>query len=197
MATQNPQIDALLKELKRLKSEKNFDQLLLNATQAVEQYPTEAKFLDFLHYAQEHYVKQKLDSQIVDQLLEKKDYPALAAVYQKLLTVLPDSRDLQKRLQKTRKKIQESHKDELKTFYAQAQTRIADMIQKGEYENAVAACHEILEQDSTNKTFVKLLVKADGLLDKEMDKLLEIYYKDAVPTLHKEYEAKHDQFIKI
>lgn len=194
---QNPQIDALLKELKGLKSQKNFDQLLLASTQAVEQYPTEAKFLDFLHYAQEHYVKEKLDSQIVDQLVEKKDYPALAAVYQKLLTVLPDSRDLQKRLQKTRQKIQEGHKDELKTYYAQAQTRIADMIQKGEYENAVAACHEILEQDPENKTFLKLLVHADSLLDKEMNQLLELYYKDTIPALYKEYESKQDRFIKI
>lgn len=197
MATQNPQIDATLKELKRLKSEKNFDQLLLNATQAVEQYPTEAKFLDFLHYAQEHYVKEKLDSQIVDQLVEKKDYPALAAVYQKLLTILPESHDLQKRLKKVRGKIQETHKDEVKAYYTQAQTRIADMIQKGEYENAVAACNEILEQDPENKTFVKLLVKADGLLDKEMDKLLELYYKDVIPALYEEYETKQDQFIKI
>lgn len=197
MATQNPQIDALLKELKGLKSQKNFDQLLLTATQAVEQYPTEAKFLDFLHYAQEHYVKQKLDSQIVDQLVEKKDYPALAAVYQKLLTILPESHDLQKRLKKTRQKIQESHKDELKTYYAQAQTRIAEMIQKGEYENAVAACHEILEQDPGQKTFVKLLVKADGLLDKEMDKLLELYYKDTLPALREEYKERKADFITL
>ena len=197
MATQNPQIDALLKELKRLKSEKNFDQLLLNATQAVDHYPTDAKFFDFLHYAQEHYVKEKLDSQIVDQLLEKKDYPALAAVYQKLLTVLPDSRDLQKRLQKTRKKIQETHKDEVKLYYAQAQTRITDMIQKGEYENAVAACHEILEQDPGNKTFIHLLVKTDGLLDKEMDKLLELYYKDVMPGLEKEYKERKEEFITL
>lgn len=197
MATQNPQIDALLKELKGLKSQKNFDQLLLTATQAVEQYPTEAKFLDFLHYAQEHYVKQKLDSQIVDQLVEKKDYPALAAVYQKLLTILPESHDLQKRLKKVREKIQETHKDEVKTYYTQAQGRITEMIQKGEYENAVAACHEILEQDPMNKTFVKLLVKADGLLDKEMDKLLELYYKDTLPALREEYKERKADFITL
>lgn len=197
MASQNPQIDALLKELKSLKSAKNFDQLLLRSHEALDAHPDEVKFLDFLHYAQEHYVNEKLDSQIVDQLIEKKDYVALAAVYQKLLTILPDSRDLKHRLQKARLKIQEAHKGELKTFYATAAAHIKELTQKGEYENAVNACHEILEQDSENKTFIHLLVKADNLLDKEMNKLLELYYKDTIPALYKEYEAKQDQFIKI
>jgi len=195
MATQNPQIGALLKELKQLKAGKNFDQLLLAATQAVERYPGEVRFLDFLHYAQEHYVKEKLDSQIVDQLVEKKDYPALAAVYQKLLTILPESRDLQKRLKKVRQKIREMHKDEVKTYYTEAQKRIEEMIQKGEYENATAACREVLEEDPENKTFVNLLVKSDSLLDKEMDGLLELYYKDVLPALREEYKANKEEFI--
>ena len=197
MASQNPQIDALLKELKDLKSQKNFDQLLLRSHEALEAYPDESKFMVFLHYAQENYVKEKLDSQIVDQLIEKKDYAALAAVYQKLLTILPDSRDLKHRLQKARLKIQEAHKDELKTFYANAAAHIQELTQKGEYENAVNACHEILEQDPENKTFIRLLVKADNLLDKEMNKLLELYYKDTIPALYKEYETRQDNFIKI
>lgn len=197
MASQNPQIDALLKELKDLKSQKNFDQLLLRSHEALEAHPEESKFMDFLHYAQEHYVKEKLDSQIVDQLIEKKDYAALVAVYQKLLTILPDSRDLKHRLQKARLKIQEVHKDELKTYYANAALHIQELTQKGEYENAVNACHEILEQDPENKTFIRLLVKADNLLDKEMNQLLELYYKDTIPVLYKEYETKQDQFIKI
>ncbi len=197
MASQNPQIDAILKELKYLKSEKDFDQLLLHSHAALEKFPEESRFLDFLHYAQEHYVKEKLDSQIVDQLVEKKDYAALAAVYQKLLTILPDSRDLKHRLQKARVKIQEAHKDELKGYYSHAAAHIQELTQKGEYENAVNACHEILEQDPENKTFIKLLVKADSLLDKEMNKLLELYYKDAIPMLYKEYAADHDHFIKI
>ncbi|MEK9160271.1 MAG: hypothetical protein AAB383_06115 [Patescibacteria group bacterium] len=197
MASQNPQIDALLKELKSLKSAKNFDQLLLRSQEALMAFPDEADFLDYLHYAQEHYVKDKLDSQIVDQLIEKKDYAALAAVYQKLLTILPDSRDLKHRLQKARVKIQEAHRDELKTFYANAEKQIKAMVLNGQYESAVTACHEILEQDPENKTFIHLLVKADTLLEKEMNDLLEIYYKETLPVLYKEYDAKHEHFIKI
>lgn len=197
MATKNPQILAILKELKSLKSAKNFDQLLARSQEALTVFPDEPKLLSFLHYAQEHYVKAKLDSQIVDQLEEKKDYAALAAVYSKLLTILPDSRDLRHRLQKAQLKIQEEHRGELKAFYAGAEKQIKEMTEKGEYEKAVNACHEILEQDPENKTFIRLLVKADNLLDKEMNQLLEIYYKETLPALYKEYESKQDNFIKI
>jgi len=197
MASQNPQIDAILKELKYLKSQKDFDQLLLHAHTALDMFPEEVRFLDYLHYAQEHYVKQKLDSQIVDQLIEKKDYAALAAVYQKLLTILPDSRDLKHRLQKTREKIQEAHQDELKSFYANAAAHIQELMKENKFEDAISACHEILEQNPENKTFINLLVKADKLMDKEMNKLLDLYYKDAIPMLYKEYATDHDQFIKI
>ncbi|MFA6024695.1 MAG: hypothetical protein WC777_05880 [Candidatus Gracilibacteria bacterium] len=197
MATQNPKIAETLKTLKRLKSEKNFDALLLSAQQALLQFPEESRFLQFLHEAQEEYVKNKLDSQIVAQLIEKKDYAALAAVYQRLLSILPSSRSLQNRLQKVQEKIQEGKKEEIEAYFTEAEKQITVMLQKNDYENAVKACHEILDQNPQNKTFIKLLVKADAGLEKEMDQLLQVYYKEDLPKFTKEYQAAKDQFIRI
>lgn len=197
MATQIPTDEEFLKELKRLKSEGNFDQLLYRAGLAVEHYPENTRFLKFLHYAQEHYVKAKCDSQIVEQLEKKKDYTALAAVYQKLLTILPDSNDLKKRLRRAQEKIHEAHEAETKQFYSSAEDQIRTMLHQGDYESAVSACHEILNQEPENKSFIHLLAKADTMLEKQMNEALALYYKEAIPALYEDYELEHDNFIKI
>ncbi len=197
MATQNPDTDSLLKELKSLKSQKDFDGLLAKAQEAVTFDNEEPRFLKFLHYAQEHYVKSKLDSQIVEQLEEKQDYAALAAVYLKLLTILPNSKDLKKRLKRAQDKIAQKHEAETKQFYVTAEEQVRALITAGQYEDAVAACHEILDQEPDRKHFIALLAKADALLEKQMNAALELYYKDAIPALYKEYETAPDNFIKI
>lgn len=197
MATQIPTDEDLLKELKRLKSEGDFDQLLYRAGFAATHYPENAQLLKFLHYAQEHYVKAKCDSQIVGQLEEKKDYAALTAIYSKLLSILPNSKDLQKRLRLAQKKIQEAHEAETQEFYANAEEQIKTMIQQGDYEAAVSACHEICDQAPWRKNFIRLLVKAESLLDKKMNEALALYYEEVIPSLYKEYETNKEDFIKI
>ncbi len=197
MATQNPDSDSLLKELKALKSQKDFDGLLAKAQEAVRFDNEEPRFTKFLHYAQEHYVKGKLDSQIVEQLEAKQDYAALAAVYMKLLTILPDSKDLKKRLKHAQDKIAQKHDEEKKQFYVAAEQQVRALIAAAQYEDAVAACHEILDEEPSRKNFIALLAKAEALLDKQMNAALELYFKDAIPALYKEYQEVPDNFIKI
>jgi vacuolar-type H+-ATPase subunit E/Vma4 len=197
MATQYPSRDEYLKQLKDLKAEKNFDPLLACAQEAVAAYPEDKKIRHFLHYAQEHYVHEKLDSQIVEQLQEKEDYTSLTTVYQKLLTIFPESKDLQKRLKQARQKLAEAHHDQMQNYYISAEKQIREMLARRDYENASTACNEILEQEPENKVFIRLLVKAEAGLEKQMNEVLELYYKEVLPMLREEYKEHKDQFIRI
>ena len=197
MTTSNPNRDETIKELKRLKSEASYDAMLDLAQKATGSFPDDAKMWDLLHYAQAHYVNEKLESQIVKQLEEKKDYASLATIYLKLLTIFPDSGHLKKLLKKTRQKIQKGHENEMKTFYENAEIKIKEMIQKGEYESAIEASYEILNEEPENKTFSRLLVRAEDLLDDQMNKELEKVYSEIIPALRAEYKAHPDQFIRI
>jgi len=197
MATPNPTQNELLQTLKQAKSEKNYDAMLAAAQQAVSAFPNENKFWDHLHFAQAHYVNAKLESEVVKQLEEKKDYNALASVYLKLLTIFPESKQLIKLLKKTREKIQEAHKNELKAYYTNAQNQIEGFMKEKNFEHAVEACHEILDSEPGNKPFIKLLVRAEDGLDEQMNQALELYFKEALPTLKAEYTQNKDQFVRI
>lgn len=197
MLFQDVQKEGFTEEIKRHKSDKNYDALLLTAQRAVQTFPNEQSFWNALHYAQSHYVEKKLESQIVKQLEGKGDYLSLMAVYQKLLTIFPESKKLHKLLKKLRVKIQEAHKTEVKNFYSQAKKQIEELIQKGEYENAKTACWEILEDEPENKDFVQLLLKASQALDHKMDAELELYFKTTFSNNQREYQEHQDQFIRI
>jgi hypothetical protein len=196
MAT-NHSRDGFLSELKRLKSEDDFDELLATAQDALLLFPEDEKFTYFLHYAQQHYVQQKLDSEVVEQLIEKKDYSSLAAVYQKLLTVFPESSELQRRLKKVHAKIEADRQNALSNFYDQAAEQIKDFIAKKNYESAIEACYEILDNQPENKTFLRLLARAESALDSAMNEQLALYYKEIMPVLRQEYTADRDKFITI
>lgn len=197
MASQNPTKDEFLQELKRCKSAKDYDAMLAAAQQAVSAFPDENKLWDLLHFAQAHYVNTKLESDVLKQLEERQDYSSLANVYLKLLTIFPESKQLVKLLKKTREKIQEAHKNELKTYYADAVKKIESLMTEKNFEQAVEACHEILATEPENKTFIKLLVHAEAGLEDQMNLALELYFKDAIPALKAEYSENKDKFVKI
>lgn len=197
MASQNPTKDEFLKELKRCKSEKNFDAMLAAAQSAVSSFPTEAKFWDLLNFAKAHYVNEKLKSQILQQLIEKGDYDSLAKVYLKLLTIFPESKQLVKLLKNVREKIQANRKSELKIYYTNAAKKIEELMNEKNFEQAVAACHEILDSEPENKAFIKLLVRAEEGLDEQMNQALELYFKETNPVLESEYKEDKENFVRI
>lgn len=197
MATPTPNRDEILKELKRYKSEKNYDGMLSLAQYAVMNFPEDSKIWDFLHFAQAHYVNEKLESQIVKQLEERKDWNALAQVYQKLLTIFPESHHLKKLLKKTHILIQKGHEAELRAFYENAGKKVEDLIETGDFESAIAACYEMLSQEPENKHFIRLLVRAQARLDDQMNRELEEYYKEVIPALRMEYKQHKEDFIRI
>lgn len=183
--------------MKRLKSERNYDALLLKAQEASLAYPQEARFWAMLHYAQVHYVKEKLKSSMLSQLEEKKDYRTLIQVYQKLLSIFPESKEIHRLLCKARKKIEKTEQAELMDFYNKAEQQIHEMIKKEEYEKALAATYEILASDPKNKRFIRLLLEADEKLNDQMDKELEIYFKKSKTSLKEEYTRDRSKFIRV
>ncbi len=187
----------LLDEIKKLETAKNFDGMLVAAQKALSQYPGDLTFKERLHEAQAEYVNDKLNSKLLTDLERNGDWQGLLAIYEKLLSVFPDSDRLQVLLKKVHQKILDSQKKERKEYFKNAKRAIEDMVLKGQLDDAEQATYEMLALDTTNKHFIHLLAHIQHLQDKEMDKLLTLYFAETVPELKAEYKAHKDQFIHV
>lgn len=176
---------------------KNTDEQLLAAQTAYAQNPGDPKLKQKLHDAQAEYVNEKLNSHLLTDLEKNKDWQGLLAIYEKLLTVFPESDRLKVLLQKVHKKIDATQTEERLLYFKEAQRQIQDMILKGELDAAEQATYEMLALDSNNHHFIHLLAHIQHLQDKVMDKLLTLYFSEATPQLKAEYKADKKNFIRV
>lgn len=187
----------ILDEIKKLEAAKNFDGMLAAAQKAWGENPEDKDFRTRVHDAQAEYVNDKLNSKLLVDLEKKGDWQGLLAVYEKLLSVFPESDRLQHLLKDVRQKILDTQKKERTGYFKNAKRSIEDMILKGQLDDAEQACYEMLALDNTNKHFIHLLAHIQHVQDKEMDKLLTLYFQETVPELKSEYKANKDQFIRV
>lgn len=187
----------LLEEIKKAEVAKNFDAMLTLCQRGLFENPGDPELMKWMHKAQAEYVNEKLHSQLLVELEKKKDWTGLLAIYEKLLTIFPESDRLHTLLKKVQKRIEEGHKQERKDYFKAAEARIETMILKKQLDEAEQACYEMLALDQNNRDFIHLLAHVQHLQDKEMDKLLNLYFAEAVPALRTQYEAKKEQFIRI
>lgn len=187
----------ILDEIKKLESAKNFDGMLVAAQKAWAENPEDKGFRTRLHDAQAEYVNEKLESQLLTDLKKKGDWQGLLAIYEKLLSVFPESDRLQHLLKDVRQRILDTQKKERTVYFKNAKLAIENMVLKGQLDDAEQACYEMLALDKTNKHFIHLLAHIQHVQDKEMDKLLTLYFQETVPELKSEYKAHKDQFIRV
>jgi hypothetical protein len=184
-------------QIKELKKAKDWDQMLVVTKQALKDFPGESKILNWLHYAQAHYVDQKLHSDVVKQLEEKQDYSTLYNVYLKLLGVFPESRQLKKLLKKVKSKIDQAHVDERQAYFDQAEATIKQFMGKQEYDKARNACYEIMSYDPENEHFMRLSARIERRFDRKLNTEMDAFYKEELPRLKDEYKADKIKFIKL
>lgn len=187
----------ILDEIKKLETAKNFDGMLAAAQKAWGENPDDKDFRTRVHDAQAEYVNDKLSSKLLVDLEKKGDWQGLLAIYEKLLSVFPESDRLQHLLKVVRQKILDTQKKERTEYFKNAKCAIEDMILKGQLDDAEQACYEMLALDNANKHFIHLLAHIQHVQDKEMDKLLTLYFQETVPELKSEYKAHKDQFIRV
>ncbi|QQR55070.1 hypothetical protein IPG41_00635 [Candidatus Peregrinibacteria bacterium] len=186
-----------LKQIQVAKSQKNYDLMLLSAKEALNAYPSDEDLKEALCDAQAYYVNEKLHSDLLKTLEEKEDWEGLQAIYLKLLSVFPSSEKLHHLLEKTRKKIERSAKEAKENFYQKAERQVKEMMQKGDLQGAENACYEILSSDPKQKKILKLLIKIQHRIDKDIEKALGFYYKNAVPSLEREYQAHQENYVRV
>ena len=187
----------LLEEIKKAEKAKNFDAMLLAAQKAYAIYPEDKTFASRVHDAQAEYVNDKLSSKLLLDLEQKEDWQGLLAIYEKLLTIFPESARLQNLLKKAHTKIVQAQEKARKEYFKNAQKTIGEMVKKGELDDAEQACYEMLALDENNKQFIRLLAHIQHLQDKVMNKLLGVYFKEVIPALKTEYKAHKEDFIRV
>lgn len=175
---------------------KNSDEILAEAQKAYREDPNLAN-KGRLHDAQADYVNDKLSSSLLKELEKKGDWQGLLAIYEKLLSVFPESGKLKHLLAHVHQKITATEAKQRDLYYKNAREAIEDMVLKGQLDDAQQACYEMLALDRDNSGFIHLLARIQHLQDKEMDKLLTLYFKESTPKLQAEYRAHKDQFIRV
>lgn len=187
----------LQRALKQIQSKKDWDSLIVAAKNAIQEYPKDRSFKKTLHKAQANYVKQKLDSDLVHKLEQSKDYQTLKQVYQKLLSVFPESKELKKLLKHIDQKIQNADSEQHKAALAEAKQHINQLLKEKAYDQAQQAAYELLSYDSNNKLFRSLLAKVNKKRDRVIEKELSTYFKEAIPTLKQAFQKNPDSFIRV
>lgn len=187
----------ILKDLKKLKSAKDWDSMLAASQKAIQMFPGDQNFMSLMHYAQAHYVDEKLHSAVVMQLEEKEDWETLQDVYRKLLNVFPDSKKLHKLLRKLKKKIDEGEVKQSKEQTAKVKSQILAYMKEGRLDDALQACYEVLSQNPEAEEFERLAEKVEHKLDGQIEKDLTVYFKTSVPELDQEYKTNKEAFIRV
>lgn len=186
-----------LATIKAYKSQKNYDAMLAAAQQALNLFRGDEDFEKLLHYAQAHYVDEKLHSQVVKELRQKKDYQTLHGVYEKLMGVFPESTQLKKLLKKVEKELEEARLEERKEYFKQAEQKIKNLIKEDQLDAALQASYEILSYVPQNKHFINLRNKIEKKRVQKINKEAELYFDKVIPELKLEYKNNKKAFLVI
>lgn len=195
----NPHLNAeeAHESIKRLKTARDFDGFLLACQNAVELFPEDSRFLKALHDAQEDYVESKLESAIVKDLIRKRDYETLIAIYRKLLGVFPGSKRLLKKLEKAHSKLRGRQEGQLNSYYDELALQVKNYMRERDFEKAVQLCDAVLEHYPSEKRFIRLLVQAEEGFDKQMNRDLETCFKELLPVLKADYDTHKDHYVTL
>ena len=186
-----------ISEIKKLKSEKDYDGMLAAAQKAVSVFPNEKNIFGFLEDAQTHYIDEKLSSETVKELEQKGDYQTLKAVYQKLLNIFPESKKLRKLIKEAKAQIGQSEVKQNTEHYKELKARITELMKSGKLDDALQASYEFLSNNPDNEEILRLKAKIEAKLNHKIDQDLAKYFKEQSPKLKAEYEANSQDFVRV
>lgn len=171
--------------------------MLVSAQEAIGEYPDVQVFWRKLHYAQVHYVEEKLQSDLVHNLEREEDFIALLQVYQRLLLVFPTSKKLMNRISKVQKKKDKQTMSEQEDALKVAESRITKYMASGELEKALTACYEILSYLPTHKPSLRLRAKILKKREKQINKELGPVFNKSYELVRQQYKADKKSVLRI
>jgi tetratricopeptide (TPR) repeat protein len=187
----------IIQELEAARSAKNWDAAMVVARRGLLAFPGQTELLDALHSAQAHYVRDKLHSDVVLQLEVKGDYMTLFAVYQKLLSIFPESGKLKRLLKKVKKQIDRAQHKAHEQFFNSVELKMKEFVAAGEIEDALQACAEILAVEPANRRFLKWHRKLECLRAQGMDSRMELAFPDLFKRMKAEAAASPDLWLAL
>ncbi|MFT7184211.1 MAG: tetratricopeptide (TPR) repeat protein [Oceanicoccus sp.] len=183
--------------LKKQKKEKDWDSMLVSSQEAIKVLPNEKCFWRELHFAQSHYVDDKLSSDFVHDLEKKGDYESLLKVYHRLVSIFPESKKLQKRIKTATIAKDKQSSDEQKDIIDAAKKRIEELMKEGKYDDSLNACYEVLSHIPTHKACLKLKKKILNKREKNIDKELGPLSIESYNLVQLEYKENKKSIIKL
>ncbi len=166
----------LLNEIQQLQAAGNLDAMLLRCQQGVQAFPENEEFHKKLAYAQAHYVEEKLQSTILKDLAEKKDYITLHKVYKKLQEIFPDSQELKGLLRKIERQLKSAHSQEREHYIAASSQAVEAFLREGKVDSALQACEELLSYAPYDSGVKKLSRKVSAVRISQINQAVENYF---------------------
>ncbi len=190
-------LEEYLEAIRTAEKSADYDAMLKLCQQAAQEFPSVDEVKGYLHDAQAHYVTEKLESDVVKELVKKEDYVTLYAVYQKLFLVFPESKKLKKLLNKVEKKVEYAHSHQQQIYLKDGKVKIHALMKEKKYDEALQACYELKTYAPKDKTLEDLTQKVRAKRDSGIEVILTAFYKEAIPKLSKSYEANKEAFIRV
>ncbi len=191
----DPQL--LRSEIQQLQAAGNFEAMLLRCQQGVQAFPESEDFHRFLGYAQAHYVEEKLNSTILKELEQKKDYLTLHKVYKKLQEIFPDSQELKALLRKIEKQLKSAHNQERDQYIVSAKQAVQAFLDSGKTDEALHACEELLAYAPYDVSVKTLFRKVMQLRAQELNQGIQGYFQKHLGDWNEDVKNRPEAYVQL
>lgn len=171
--------------------------MLVTAQQALAAFNDVGRFWRALHFAQSHYVESKLKSPLVYDLETKESYQDLLQIYQRLLLVFPESKKLQRRIQKTKKALSAQRAKDQSDVLEAAQAKVKALVKEDRFDDALQACYQILTYLPEHKMCLRMTETMIKKRDQQINKEIGTFFDKSYDLVKEEYKLKKDSIIRI
>jgi len=167
-------IEEGIKVIKKLISDGDWKRALYGCQELLKYNPFNADLQSLMkkieaHMVSENEKKVNTDISSTMRLWDEGRYSELMGIYMKLYKYAPNNTRLRDLIEKLKSKLTETEQNKREDIVKKALEIIKKLISDGKYSDAIQACNEFLDFDSTNLTVQKYLIVAkDAIIERKL-----------------------------
>ena len=174
----------------------DYDEMLYQAQQLAQKYPSEDAVTRSLLLAQELYVESKLSSKAFKDLEAKGDFETMYTVCMHLRNMAPSSRLLKEKIEKIEPKLIVYREKQQRKDLKSALAFVRELMLKGELDRALLASYEALQKYPAQRALLHLHEKLEVMRESKIDQDLYPVLSEKYLGLKEAYAKNPDAYIK-
>lgn len=167
-------IEEGIKVIKKLISDEDWKRALYGCKELLKYNPFNADLQSLMKKIEAHMVaenEKKVNTDISStmRLWDEGRYSELMGIYMKLYKYAPNNKRLRDLIEKLKSKLTDTEQNKREDIVKKALEIIRKLISDEKYSDAIQACNEFLDFDSTNSTVQKYLIEAkDAIIEQKL-----------------------------